>query len=338
MKFAIVHLCKQFFVRAEAGCDWCYADRMFWRAATLLALASLFLPGRAAAQSLPTPSSSATPPPKTPDSPAEALHAAVRAGDLGEVERLIVAGTDVNARDALGSTPLLDAAWAGNEGITSLLLAHGADVNAQHKEAGSTALQYAVLTGRAGVARILLKAGARVDVNYRGGQSVLHVAASHGNPELVELLLAAHAEVTAVDANGNTPLDVAVLHNHKFVVETLLRNGADAKRVHVLDGRGPLHEACMKGYADLIPLLVEAGANPTGKDRFGQSPLDVALAYKNGNVVSALLHLGLHLKESQKAAEDAMEAATLRGQTEIARLLIENGLDVNKAEANGSSY
>jgi uncharacterized protein len=105
--------------------------------------------------------------------------------------------------------------------------------------------------------------------------------------------------------------------------------------VHPLDGRGALHEACMRGFAQLLQPLIEAGADPTARDRFGQTPLDIALAYSNGNVIAALLHSGQKLKESQQVAEQTMESATLRGQTGIARLLLDNGLDLNDAALKG---
>src|SRR5438105_3577846 len=95
------------------------------------------------------------------------LHAAVRAGDLAEVREALAAGADVNARDTLGGTPLLDAAWSGNLEITNLLLARGADVNARHPEGGSTALEYAVLTDRPAIVRALLGAKARLDILYK---------------------------------------------------------------------------------------------------------------------------------------------------------------------------
>ena len=99
--------------------------------------------------------------PKIPESLGENLHAAVRAGDVHAVERLVAAGAPVDARDELGSTPLLDAAWSGNNEIADFLIRHGSDINAKHGEAGSTPLQYAVLTGRPAMVRLLLDAGAR---------------------------------------------------------------------------------------------------------------------------------------------------------------------------------
>jgi ankyrin repeat protein len=94
----------------------------------------------------------------------------------------------------------------------------------------------------------------------------------------------------------------------------------------------------MFGGSQLIQPLVEAGADLTARDRSGQTPLDIALDYKSGPAVAALLKLGIKLKESQAAAEHAMESATFRGQTEIVRLLVDNGFDVNSPTPSGSAY
>lgn len=303
---------------------------MFGSAVALAAL--IFAFGQDSTRIAPTPA------PKLPESAGEALHAAVRAGNLDEVERLVAEGAPVDARDDLGSTPLLDAAWAGKPEIADFLIRHGADVNARHREAGSTPLEYAVLTGRPAMVGLLLKSGARTAGSYREGQSVLHIAAARGAAPIIELLLEAKADVQALDSNGNTPLDSAVLHGQTRAVETLLRYHANAKYVHPIDGRGALHEACMRGFPDLVQPLLDAGADLAARDRFGQTPLDIALDYKNASTVATLLRLGQKLKDSQGIAEEAMESATLRGQTEIARILLENGLDVNKPSAGGSSY
>jgi ankyrin repeat protein len=275
------------------------------------------------------------------------LPAAVRAGDSAKVRQLLAAGADVNARDLLGGTPLLDAVLAGNLEITKLLLAGGADVNVRRDGTGSTALEYAVAASRPSVVRTLLDAKARVDIRYKNGQTVLHEAAAKGNREIeaiaksnreiVVALIEAGAPVNAVDDNGNTPLDDAVLHGQADAVAALLAHGAGIEHVHSADGRGPLHEAAIKGYARLAQPLYDAGAKLTQRDRSGQTPLDLALAYKNGPMVSVLLRLGVS-KDTAAISAEAMETATLRGRTEIVRLLIDNGFDVNRPTAAGSTY
>jgi len=275
------------------------------------------------------------PPPRLPAS-SELLHAAVRSGNLAEAKRLIALGADVNARDVPGNTPLLYAAWSGNAATTSFLLAHGADVNAQ--QSGPAALQWAVLAGRTAAVKLLLAAGAHVDVRDLDGRTLLHVAARYGYDQIAELLLLAHAEADSTDATGHTPLDEAVLFAQASVVPVLLRHGADPKRVRLQDGRGPLQEACIKGSAALIEILVKAGADPAERDKSGQTAIDLALAYKNEGAIAALEHLALERKDCRTAAENAMESATLRGRTEIARLLINGGFDLNQWSSGGSTY
>lgn len=312
---------------------------MFERSALLAICFGLILTQASSADAFQAAAPQATPAiVPAPITPAEQLHAAVRAGNLEEVARLIAQGVAVDARDSLGSTPLIDAAWTGNAEICQFLIEHGADVNAQHREAGSTALEYAVLTGRVAVVKLLLAASARVDTPYRDQQTVLHLAAARGNLQIAELLLAAHADVSSLDAHDDTPLDDAILHGQVQIVTLLLAHGADPKRVHAVDNRGTLHEAAMKGFASMVQPLVDAGADPTARDRSGQTPLDLALAYKNGNVVAALLKIGVRLKESEAAADEAMETATMRGQTEIARILIDSGFDITKPTPSGSTY
>ncbi len=83
-------------------------------------------------------------------------------------------------------------------------------------------------------------------------ETPLHLAASEGNPEIVELLLTAHASLGAVNAKGETPLDTAVLNGQAGIVPSMIAHGADPRRVHPPEGRGPLHEACVKGFPKVV--------------------------------------------------------------------------------------
>jgi uncharacterized protein len=302
-----------------------------FRAVAILELAAAFATG-ALARSEPSL------PPVVTDSPSQALHALISTGRLDQVRQVVEAGGDINGRDAADSTPLVMAILAGNAQITRFLLSRRADVNARCGQNGSTALSYAVLAGRADLVAILLGAGARVDLRYREQQTVLHMAAAGRSVECIRLLVDAHCDLEAADARGYTPLDEAVLHGRTETAAALLRGGADVHRVRPADGRDALHEACVKGFATLIPLLVAAGADPAARDWSGQTPLDLALDYKNSAAVSTLLHLTPQPHELQETFEEAMERAVRRGRTEIVRILINCGWDVNRRTSAGSTY
>jgi ankyrin repeat protein len=142
------------------------------------------------------------------------------------------------------------------------------------------------------------------------------------------------ADVNARDVKGITPIEYAVAEDYPEAASFLLEHGADIASIHLPAGRNLLHAVCMKCSANLIQPLVNAGADPTQRDRFGETPLDLALAYKNEKAVGELLKLS----DMQTVAEEAMDGATVRGQTETARLLLDNGLDVNKPTATGATY
>ncbi|HEY5726160.1 MAG TPA: ankyrin repeat domain-containing protein, partial [Methylomirabilota bacterium] len=56
------------------------------------------------------------------------------------------------------------------------------------------------------------------------------------------------------------------------------RLAEDRALAGILDGRGaPLHEAAREGHAEIVDLLLEAGADPHRPDADGKTPRDLAL-------------------------------------------------------------
>ena len=103
------------------------------------------------------------------------IHKAARVGHIKAIKRNLASGTDVNAKNEDGVTPLLVAAVSGRKEIIELLIREGADVNAK--------------------------------VN---GVTPLHQAAFRSHKEIAELLIANGADLNAVDnvgKFGRTPLD-----------------------------------------------------------------------------------------------------------------------------------
>ncbi len=151
------------------------------------------------------------------------------------------------------------------------------------------------------------------DVNTAGsfGIKPLTLAVTANDPEIIRFLLEHHADPNAQDA-----LRVAVSKGNPEIVSLLLSHGANVKDPNRPDRRTLLHEVCAQGSAPLIPLLVEFGADPTERDSFAETPLDLALANNNANAVTALLKLAEHNKPIERTAEDAMENATVHGRPE----------------------
>jgi DNA-directed RNA polymerase subunit RPC12/RpoP len=79
-------------------------------------------------------------------------------------------------------------------------------------------------------------------------------------------------DVNQIDEMGWTPLQRAVYFDNKELVEKIILKKADID-VALADNFSPLMIAGMKGYKEIVPLLLEAGANPMAKNGSGQTAL-----------------------------------------------------------------
>lgn len=150
---------------------------------------------------------------------------AVKANDLPRVTRLIQAGGNVNAKDALQDSAFLYAGAEGFNEILALTLAHGAEVSS---------------------------------LNRYGGTALIP-ASEHGHVETVRILIAAGAPVNHVNNLGWTALQEAVLLNdggsrQQDVVRQLLAAGADPGIRDPL-GRTALDNAQRLGFAEIVLIL-----------------------------------------------------------------------------------
>jgi hypothetical protein len=109
----------------------------------------------------------------------------------------------------------MGAAAGGHVAVVDLLLANGADVNAQAKP-GHSALYFAAQSGHAGIVRELLQKGANVDMQTKWGATPLQVAAQQGHREVTEILLEYGA---SVDMNAQFVPRAAVIAMHEHHTE-----------------------------------------------------------------------------------------------------------------------
>jgi len=83
-----------------------------------------------------------SPAPPSAKAPDISIYFAAGLGNIEAVNQYLAAGTDVNAKDKYGRTPLHEAAYWDHKEIVELLITKGADVNAKTKR-GETPLDQA---------------------------------------------------------------------------------------------------------------------------------------------------------------------------------------------------
>ena len=115
------------------------------------------------------------------------------------------------------------------------------------------------------------------------GRNKLHYAADAGDVETVDSLLNQGLDINAQDDNGWTALHFAAQMNHANVIELLLSKMADPNLVDI-HGNNPLWTATMKARGDFrcVELLLMAGSNPSTKNKYGRSPIEIAKTIANG--------------------------------------------------------
>ncbi len=121
------------------------------------------------------------------------------------------------------------------------------------------------------------------------GYGVMHHAARSGSVECVETCVALGAEADARTRAGDaTPLHKACAGGHAEVVRVLLRAGASARAVDA-DGETPLHKACASGDAACARAVGAADATAANaRDRRGKTPMEVATTEETRAIAAAL--------------------------------------------------
>ncbi len=109
--------------------------------------------------------------------PSMDIHAATFMGNVNAASQHIAAGTDLNAKDQYGSTPLMIAATFGKTDIALALIKADAKLNITSND-GSTALHTAAFFGRKQIVQALLNKGADKNIQNKHGSTALQAVQS----------------------------------------------------------------------------------------------------------------------------------------------------------------
>ena len=237
---------------------------------------------------------------------------AAKKDDFARVQWLLTRGARANLGDKAGWTAMHYACHHGAvQSILALLsprctLAKVADVNARTL-LGSTALHFASANNFTDIVRILVEAGADVNAQSSNGQTPLHWAAHTGATASMRALLDMGAHIDSGEIDFLTPLHLASLYGRTEACRMLIEGGARVEGLEAAhlnyaapsimfpycEGYAadrPLAAACSGNFADIVRLLVDAGANIwVAPQESTCSPLIVAAYEGHASIVRILL-------------------------------------------------
>jgi ankyrin repeat protein len=150
------------------------------------------------------------------------------------------------------------------------------------------ALMEAAYMGKLDEVRRLVLDGTPVDVTDPEGRSPFMFAAFNGHAAVAEYLLDAGAEIDTKDSSGRTALMYASSGPFVETVGLLLERGAEVNVQGTLEGFTPLMTAAAEGLADVVRLLLGAGADRDIKDVDGDTALSFAQQNGHTEVVELL--------------------------------------------------
>lgn len=274
------------------------------------------------------------------------------------IQLLIEKGVNINAPTwDRGITALIVAIIEGSSAETiQFMIDKGADVNAKTKS-NNTALMYAAQYSRPKTIRVLIKNGADVGIKTKKGESALDMIGRE-RPYILwgtrddmyrdqkEVLLAlTEGGAVASGISSNHQSRYNSMSRYDMIYEAANAEN-DVSLQNLLDSGIHIDSRNSRGETALFnvsgqggKLLIEKGADINAKDSKGNVAWRALLCNDNNlDIVRMLIKdnkIDIHTKDD--SGRTPLHQVALCGNTNIAKLLIDNGADVNARDNNNET-
>lgn len=278
-----------------------------------------------------------------------ALWWASRHGHKRIVRRLLAQDVSADSADEDGQTTLSAASQGGFKEIVDILLNKGCNVNAVTLY-GKTPLMFAATQGQCEVVEQLIDAGADIEFQSPKGDTAISLARSKGHKKVVKclgnrsdsMLRAARkgrvAQILRLIRAGvsvhKAPLIEAARHGHNTAVRTLIDHGADPT-YRDKDGQTALLHAAFRGETATARLLLELGADVNSQDKSGRTALSWAAKEGHDGTIRALLEFGARKEIKDKHGQTALGRAVQARHQNAVVTLLDDGANINSADMRG---
>ncbi|WP_157153084.1 ankyrin repeat domain-containing protein [Brachyspira murdochii] len=160
-----------------------------------------------------------------------------------------------------------------------------------------------------------------------------------GKYERVVSLINKKVDVNTVSEDGVTGLMLAAHHGHSAIARLLVNSNAD---VNIADkvGYTALIMASTGGYTDIVKILLKAGADVNAANTYGETALHISSHKLYADIVQTLIDYKVNINAVNNDGDNAlimvfMSADKSENMIPVARLLCDNGIDVNFRDKKG---
>jgi ankyrin repeat protein len=268
-----------------------------------------------------------------------ALHIAAQEGDLAAAKILVEKGANVNALSSERLTPLLCIVTSHGVDVLKYLHGKGADVDAMDNDLDRITHKVA---RKGDPAALLWKAvydlGCNATVSGKRGNTPAHLAAESGSISILEHLVEKQVDVrTCENIEGYTPLMMAASAGKAESVRFLLENGCTHDIVDA-NGKTLVELAIRWGNPSVMQALQDFGAEFDSVDSDSDTPHPIWHAIWEGQYagVKQVLDNGLDANYTHRGIS-LLQCAMEARNTDVVRLLIDAGANVDKADPHGWS-
>ena len=236
---------------------------------------------------------------------------------------------------------LFKASYTGEEKEVRVALSKGADPDFQAGE-GFTPLLMAILKRHDNIVKVLLRGGANPNLEAVCNRLPLNCVIQQGNHKVLELLLKHGADPNRFVADySNTPLNTAISMRCVKSIKLLLTYGASLKclgkgeKLEATKGSSLIYAVLLKEYEIVKAMLPVAEDINEKWGRNYLTPLIIASQLQDFKIAKLLIQNGADVNIQDRVGKTALSWAIQHNSFEIASLILKHGGDANIADETG---
>lgn len=273
------------------------------------------------------------------------LHWAAYAGNVENVKTLLDLGSDIEAKDSRGNTPLTFAAGAGltNPDIYNLFNEKGIKLGKVKNPQGATVLMLASpFMKDIDEAKYFLEQGLTLKDVDDEGNNIFNYATRRGNIEFLQSLIDLGVEYKSLNKEGSNAFMFAAQGTRGFqnsvkIYQYLHSLGLDSN-VTDKDGQTPLHKIAMrKTETSIVQFLLENKGDVDANDVEGNTPFLNASAKNDLEVIKLMAARSNNPAAVNNLGQSALMFAVAHNNAEVVAYLLEKGLSANAKDNAGNT-